>query len=53
MFIGLSRVLVAALEVAAVFTFWVLVFPATIMIVVLYLCRFIPLIGGRRKGRPR
>jgi hypothetical protein len=51
MFSGIASVLVAAAASVAVFALWVAVFPGAVMLVVLYLCRLIPLVGRRRKGK--
>jgi hypothetical protein len=49
---GLASVFVAAAAASvAVFAFWVVVFPGAVMLLVLYLCRLIPLVGRRRKGK--
>ena len=49
---GVIRVLVALAGSVAVFAFWCL-FIVAIMTTTLYICRFIPLTGKRRRRNPR
>ena len=50
---GMGNVLVALAGSAAIFLFWLFVFPGAIMIVTLYVCRLIPLTGRRSKPNAR
>ena len=49
MLAGITRLLLASVGTIAVFAFWVIVFPSAIMIVVLYVFKFVPLSGQWRK----
>ena len=49
MLAGIARLLLASVGTIAVFAFWVIVFPSAIMIVVLYVFKFVPLSGQWRK----
>ena len=51
MFSGIASLFVAAAASVAVSALWVVVFPVAVMLVVLYLCRLIPLVGRHRKGK--
>jgi hypothetical protein len=49
MLAGIARVLAAAAGSIAVFAFWIILFPSLIMLMVLYVFKFVPLSGQWRK----
>ena len=50
---GAARLFLAFSGTAMVFVFWVVLFPACIMVVTLYICRLIPLTGWRQRTGPK
>jgi len=45
------RVVVGLFEIAGLWIFWAFILPIAVMIVALFIVRFIPLAGWRRRAR--
>jgi hypothetical protein len=49
MLVGIGRVLLGFAGTAAMFAFWVFIVPGAVMLVAVYILKFVPLAGRQRK----